>query len=468
MPDPLNIAIQTRPTPVVSDGMFWEMVDGPETENLRPPYGSAYPDTAKYDGFFFCKEERLSHERARRWWAKEFTLQDTYNDSETYSSQDADFPIFTRRYVKLRSKYAPLAVRQPLLGIVAVEVTAGGTGYTEPPVVTASGGTGADAEFTALINQDGEVCGVIIDAAGTYSVAPTLAFSGGNGNGAAATAKIQPQAAILVIQRKVELAEEDPRRSIFVQHEAVYESLPGPLVLVDFGYEEETQAQWRIYTQRVEAGSSAPAPTDEFPASSGFFVEDAGIKLDDNNNVGTMTVKVMEQPASRVEYVDGNFQPPDNFVPIPLYGSWPIPPRFPGCPSGPYQNRTDGLDFSGTPLPNDLDHRGTYELQVATPASPFKDTITYFITPPGALPATFSVTSQPSRFLPVSRDTIHTALTLVAVDAFSNEVVIENLRESTPSTYTPGTTVVNASQKQWRSIWMKRIVRTVVFPTLPN
>jgi phage tail sheath protein FI len=83
-------------------------------------------------------------------------------------------------------------------GVVSVAVSAGGSGYTTAPTVTATGGgsdvgkvlptlvavlgTGADA---------GKVVSVTITNPGkSMSVAPSLAFSGGAGTGAAATANV--------------------------------------------------------------------------------------------------------------------------------------------------------------------------------------------------------------------------------------------------------------------------------------
>ncbi len=83
-------------------------------------------------------------------------------------------------------------------GVVSVNVTAGGSGYTSAPTVTASGG-GSDAgkvlpTLQAVLGEGanaGKVVAVNVVTPGkNMSAAPALAFSGGAGTGAAATANI--------------------------------------------------------------------------------------------------------------------------------------------------------------------------------------------------------------------------------------------------------------------------------------
>ncbi len=71
-------------------------------------------------------------------------------------------------------------------GLVRIAVTTGGTGYTSPPTVAVSGGTGV----TAYAQIDSKrVASVVIASAGTgFTGSPTVTFSGGGGTGAAAVA----------------------------------------------------------------------------------------------------------------------------------------------------------------------------------------------------------------------------------------------------------------------------------------
>jgi len=58
-------------------------------------------------------------------------------------------------------------------------ITNAGSGYTSAPTVTFSGGGGANAAATAVINAEGKVSGLIVTNAGTgYTSAPTVAITG--------------------------------------------------------------------------------------------------------------------------------------------------------------------------------------------------------------------------------------------------------------------------------------------------
>ena len=80
-----------------------------------------------------------------------------------------------------------LYVADPL----SVGVTAGGSGYTAPPIVSFVGGAGpADATAVATISS-GSVTSVDVLTGGTgYTAAPTVTFSGGGGSGASAIATL--------------------------------------------------------------------------------------------------------------------------------------------------------------------------------------------------------------------------------------------------------------------------------------
>ena len=75
--------------------------------------------------------------------------------------------------------------------VTFVAVTNGGTGYTSAPTVAFSGGAGSGAAATAIIDTAGVVRYVVMTNFGSgYTSAPTVSFSGGAGSGAAATATI--------------------------------------------------------------------------------------------------------------------------------------------------------------------------------------------------------------------------------------------------------------------------------------
>ena len=75
--------------------------------------------------------------------------------------------------------------------LAGITVTAGGSGYTSRPTVAFSGGGGTGATATAVI-ASGAVTGVTLTNPGSgYTSAPTIAFSGGGGgSGATATATL--------------------------------------------------------------------------------------------------------------------------------------------------------------------------------------------------------------------------------------------------------------------------------------
>lgn len=79
-------------------------------------------------------------------------------------------------------------------GVEAVAVGNQGSGYTSAPTVAFTGGGGTGAAATAVLGtgaDEGKVVGVTITNPGSgYSSAPTISFSGGAGSGAAATATI--------------------------------------------------------------------------------------------------------------------------------------------------------------------------------------------------------------------------------------------------------------------------------------
>lgn len=230
-PTPLQVPIETRPTPEVLDTLFYEFVD-PTNDTLRQPYGSEHPNTAAYAGFKLVKEERLGYNSSKRWWANDPVNQDTWNYSIEYSGHANANQIFARRYLYRRDTYAgagPIAKGTLFTGVYLVRVTDGGQNYEEPPTVTSSGGAGTGATFRAVVNKSGEVTWVLIVTEGTdYTSAPTLAFSGGGGTGATATAYVQPAACYLVEEKASELGADDPRQSLFIAVVRIYEVLPGP------------------------------------------------------------------------------------------------------------------------------------------------------------------------------------------------------------------------------------------------
>lgn len=82
--------------------------------------------------------------------------------------------------VKPRILIAPgFTSQRPGTGVAAIAVSDGGTGYTEAPVVTLSGGGGGVGASARAIVQNGSVSAVIVDNPGIgYSEPPTVTFGG--------------------------------------------------------------------------------------------------------------------------------------------------------------------------------------------------------------------------------------------------------------------------------------------------
>ena len=75
--------------------------------------------------------------------------------------------------------------------ISAIDVSAGGTGYTSSPLVSIVGGGGSGAAATAIITK-GVVSRVLINSGGSgYTSQPEITIVGGGGSGATATASVR-------------------------------------------------------------------------------------------------------------------------------------------------------------------------------------------------------------------------------------------------------------------------------------
>jgi hypothetical protein len=74
-------------------------------------------------------------------------------------------------------------------GVKGVTLTSKGSGYTDIPTVTFSGGGGVGAAAYAVLSGNGTIAGVYLTATGTgYASTPTMAITSRDGNGSGATA----------------------------------------------------------------------------------------------------------------------------------------------------------------------------------------------------------------------------------------------------------------------------------------
>lgn len=80
--------------------------------------------------------------------------------------------------------------KQTKTGVTGITVTAQGSGYTSAPTVAFTGGGGTGAAGTAIV-AGGKVTGIeITDPGSGYTSAPSISFTGGAGSGATATASV--------------------------------------------------------------------------------------------------------------------------------------------------------------------------------------------------------------------------------------------------------------------------------------
>lgn len=106
---------------------------------------------------------------------------------KTYGTKFTDpniIPDFGRTPPRIYNPFAAGAIR-------SITVTAGGSGYTSPPAVAATGG-GSGLVARAIINDSGAVVNVVILDGGSGYTSPGVTFSGGGGSGATATAVASP------------------------------------------------------------------------------------------------------------------------------------------------------------------------------------------------------------------------------------------------------------------------------------
>lgn len=134
---------------------------------------------------------------------RKVTFADTKTKIQHLFGVDAFVTLETSQVTTGINKYARLAwerARWPELcptaqrkvngRVTSLNVTAGGSGYTGVPTVAFTGGGGTGAAATAVVTDE-VVSSILMTTQGTgYTSAPTITFSGGSGTNAAATANM--------------------------------------------------------------------------------------------------------------------------------------------------------------------------------------------------------------------------------------------------------------------------------------
>lgn len=110
-PAPTVRQVLTRPTPKVTDLLFYDLKDSRIPTNTNPPaYGTPHPDRTKYRDHKLVFVETADESGWMRWWyAADREAQDEYNFAVSYPyAGDEAFPRYTRTYIIPREDYAPL------------------------------------------------------------------------------------------------------------------------------------------------------------------------------------------------------------------------------------------------------------------------------------------------------------------------------------------------------------------------
>lgn len=108
---------------------------------------------------------------------KVITTQDTihgefYKD-EIVATEPFDNPTFKGRIIEKNFDLGQIIIK-PIKEIRDITITDGGSGYTNPPKVSFSGGGGTGARAQALINNGSVTSVVVLDGGDNYKVAPTV------------------------------------------------------------------------------------------------------------------------------------------------------------------------------------------------------------------------------------------------------------------------------------------------------
>lgn len=167
-------------------------------------------------------------------WGTQQKADNATNAQIDYLSESVNHPGFTRPVTLPRDVYEAnptVAYGSALTTLLHIRVTAGGKGYRSSDTVVIAGNLGGKADL--VVDEKGTILNVIVTDEGLgydSDDPPDVTVQSGTGTGATAVAIIQPKAAVLVSQKKVELPDNDPYSNEFVQVIRTYQVLPGPWV----------------------------------------------------------------------------------------------------------------------------------------------------------------------------------------------------------------------------------------------
>lgn len=246
--------IKEQRTPNHADGFFRELVsrESSRYQALNPiKRGTLYSSTVGSDDkvsrafpeLYFCIETvpigsntvaGMTQSEFVIWnWSSDIDAESSFNAEISYLGDAIANPVYARIYTIRRDEYEaspalPVGVGTPLTSLLGVKMTAIGRDYTQA-YGTFVGPDDKTAQIEFVISNGQLISAIVINEGGGFTAASTVDIIG-DGTGAAATLIIQPAAAVLTSQKKVELGDGDPLAPEFVKVLRVWEVLPGPWI----------------------------------------------------------------------------------------------------------------------------------------------------------------------------------------------------------------------------------------------
>lgn len=309
--DRYGVTGRQYPTPNIFDAIIVE--DG--ASRFKEVYASLMPGTPHPDdpnSLLVWKGpiKGSNNEVAQRLvYCSTRNAQDAYNARIGYMDEGHLFPIFERTYFLPRAGYTPDTEGTALTCVTGLTLVTGGAGYV-PDVngrvaLTFTGGSGTGAAGYAQVVK-GVIVALLLTAGGTgYTSAPTVGFSGSPSLAATATAIIQPTTCLLTHQQAA--PEEGEFASLFLRVGHTYETLPGPEIATTH-FDKETATDQTTYRQRVAIGTAAN-PVSAIKIASASVATATVITLDYPHglaNASTFPVRIAGALAS-TPALDGDY-----------------------------------------------------------------------------------------------------------------------------------------------------------------
>lgn len=255
----------TFPTPDSRDTIFQDVLLRNLGDYSALLTGAQHTQWDQNPEHVLLREIPIDWQTVARVYAKDRMAEQTYNGGVTYLNESKDHPVYTRDFLIRRSDYNNNSAQNKMLthmsGLVRAAITDRGGGYTQQTVSVAfSGGVGSGAAATAIVSNDpvGSVLGVQITACGSYTIPPRMTISdSGVGNGAVGAVYLQPKPAVLVREQILRMPD-DPLDALYVLIRRTYMTLPGPWV-PDSDYDPQ---RGRIQIRRRAVANSGQHASD--------------------------------------------------------------------------------------------------------------------------------------------------------------------------------------------------------------